>query len=961
MKINETIKGFRVIDAVEHKDLGGKLWKLRHEKTGGELVWLDNGEENKLFSIGFKTIPEDDTGVFHIIEHSVLCGSENYPVKEPFLDLLKGSMNTFLNAFTFPDKTMYPVSSRNDRDFLNLTGVYLDAVLFPRIYKNRGIFEQEGWHYELGEEGKPSYKGVVFNEMKGAYSSVDSVIWGEMQRLLFPDNCYKYESGGHPDSIPSLTYENFLASHRKYYHPSNSRTYLDGSVPLEQTLALIDSYFSQFDAAEAAHDIPMQLPVGSPETVKYYEIGKDEDEKNKVQMALGKVLCDWTEKKKIFALDILSMYLTDSNAAPLKRAILGEGLAQDVWLSINSGMAQAFSVLQVRNTEYENREKIKENIKSVCEKLIAQGLDRDELEANINHIEFALKEAEEPRGISRAINSMNAWLYGGQPEEYLVFSEAIDSLRAELKTDYFEKLLAELLLDGEHTCELYVLPSKTEGDRKRAAEEAKLADAAASWSESDREAIAKANSELEAWQTEEDSPEALATLPVLAISDIGDMSPETPTKIGKANGFTVIEHAVDTNGVIHAKLYFNIADMPIDDLTSVSFLTSLYGELPTEKYGVTELKRLIKKNIGKLNFSVRTFALTGDPGKCRVMFTVGMSVLEKNLGAAIEIVSEIVKNTKFGERDLVKEILLQNQEGLYQSVIESGNRYAATRAGRNFDAISAIMEKLSGFDLYRMYTDFSGDFDGNIDTFLAFAERFVKSTFVRSRLTLAVTGISDHTALADYANALEPGAAVPEYMCPELSGEKVKEAIKIPAGISYAALGTNLYRHGAKYTGGLAVLSSILSYGYLWSEIRVQGGAYGCGFGASNSGTMKFTSFRDPTPLRSLGIYKDTSEFIKKYVASEETIDKYIISTVASSEPLRSASGKASEADAMYFCEYSYADKCAARREMIELKKTDLLELCTLFDSAAKQGSECIVAHEGVISELDDSWTKYSI
>ncbi len=961
MKINDIICGFKVAGSVEHEELGGILWKLEHLKTGAQLVWLDNGEENKLFCVTFKTIPEDDTGVFHIIEHSVLCGSDNYPVKEPFLDLLKGSMNTFLNAMTFPDKTMYPVSSRNEQDFLNLTGVYLDAVLFPRIYKNRGIFEQEGWHYELDEKGKPSYKGVVFNEMKGAYSSVDEIVECELLRLLFPDNCYKYSAGGDPVSIPSLTYEDFLAAHKKYYHPSNSRTYLDGDIPLEKTLSLIDSYYSQFEKAEADHDIPMQVPVGSPETVKYYEIGKDEDETEKVQMALGKVMCDWREKKKIYALSVLSMYLTDSNAAPLKRAILGEGLAQDVWLSINNYTAQTYSVLRMRNTEYENREKIKETVKAVCEKLIAEGLDRDELESNINQIEFMLKETEEPRGIERAITSENSWLYGGQPEEYLIFSDTIASLREELSTDYFEKLLAELLLDDEHTCQLVVLPSKTEGDRKRAKEESKLSAAASSWTGADREAIAKANEELQAWQTGEDSPEALATLPVLSLDDIGEMSPETPTVISHEDSYTVIDHPIATNGIIHAKLYFNIADIPLDDLSAVSFLTSLFGELPTEKYALTELKREIKKNIGRLDFSIRTYGISGDPSKCRIAFVAGMSLLEKNLGAATELVSEIIKNTKFGDKESVKEILLQHQEDLYQSIIERGNKYAATRANRNFDAWVAAMEKLDGFDLYRMFADFSSDFDSKADAFIELANDFVKRVFVRSRLTLAKTCTCACSELTEFANSLELGKPAPEYFIPELSGESVKEAIKIPAGISYAALGSNLFRHGAGFSGALNVLSSILSYGYLWSEIRVLGGAYGCGFGASNCGNLRFTSFRDPTPLRSLGVYKNTSDFIKKYVANDETVDKYIISTIAACEPLRSASGKGSEADTMYFCEQTYADKCALREEMLNLKKDDLLKLCELFDSVAENGSECIIAHEGVISELDESWTKYSL
>ncbi len=962
MKINDKICGFSVRDAVTNEELGGTLWKLRHDKTGAELVWLDNGEENKLFSIAFKTLPWDDTGVFHILEHSVLCGSEKYPVKEPFLDLLKGSMNTFLNAMTFPDKTMYPVSSRNEQDFLNLTSVYLDAVFCPAIYKNPGIFMQEGWHYELhGDETVPTYKGVVFNEMKGSYSSVETVAWNEMKALLFPDSCYRHSSGGDPKAIPDLSYEDFLGAHRECYHPSNSKTYLDGNLPIERVLGLIDSYFDRFERNESKHDIPLQAPVAAKVSVKDYAIGKDEDEKNKVQMSLGKLLCDWSDKKKIFALNILSMYLCDSNAAPLKRAVLEDELAQDVWLSVNDGTAQCYSIIRVRNTEYENRDKIKANIKKMAEELLQKGLDREELEANINQLEFRLKETEEPRGVERAISSMSAWLYGGEAEEYLIFNDTVEELRAALDTDYFESLLREMLLDEAHTSELYLLPSKTENDKVREAEEKRLQAAAATWNEEDRAEILRKTAELEAWQASEDTPEALATLPILALSDIGEMPPKTPIEVLEENGVKCLFHKIPTNGVVHAKLYFNIADAALDDLPMVSFLAALLGDLPTEHYSLLELNRQVKKYIGNLNFGVAPYAVAGHPERCRLFFTASISVLEHNLSAAAELVTEILKHTRFDDTGAIRELLLQICQRLNQSIINRGNSYAALRANRSFGAAFAADEKLSGYDKFRALSDFANDFEGRIENFCSFAKDFCENSFVSARMTLSETCDAPHAEIAALTDCFEKGTAAPDCMEPALSGESMKEAIRIPAGISYAALGSNLVRHGVDYTGKLAVLSNILSLGYLWTEIRVKGGAYGCGFNANTFGKLSFSSFRDPTPLRSLEIYRNTADFIKGFVESEESVDKYIISTVSSAAPLLSASQKGAASDASYWSEISYEDKCTRREQMLSMKKQDLLSLCPLFEDMAEKGSVCIVAHDGVVSSLDDSWTVYSV
>ncbi len=966
MKINDIIHGFCVYDSVCSPELGGTMWKLRHIKTGGELVWLDNQEENKLFAICFKTVPTDDTGVFHILEHSVLCGSQNYPVKEPFLDLLKGSMNTFLNAFTFPDKTMYPVSSRNEQDFINLTGVYLDAVFCPAIYSNRHIFEQEGWHYQLEDkDGTPSYNGVVFNEMKGCYSSVENVIDTELCAMLYPDSCYRFSSGGDPKAIPDLTYEQFIETHEEFYHPSNSRTYLDGSIPLERTLALIDGYFAGYGKIDAEHPIPLQSPVPATEKTAYYEIGKDDDTANKAHMAFGKLLCSWEDRKKAYAAQLLATYLCGTNASPLKREILERGLAQDAWIAVYTGTAQVLSMLRIRNTEIDNSGKIKATVKEIAEGLIKSGLPRDELAAAINHMEFSLKELDEPRGIERAILSMNAWLYGGKPEEYLLNDDVIASLRAALDTDYYEKLLAELLLDDAHTASLYVLPSKNEGERIRKLESERLCRESQAWNESDRQAIIRLNAELTEWQTAQDSPEALAALPTLSVCDIDRLPSTVPTEFSVNGDVEMIYHKLPTNGVVHASLYFNINDASEDELCRLGLITSLLGRLPTQKYTLAQLDMQRRKTIGAISFSVGCAPISGAANKARLFIKASMSVLQKNLNEAVDLITEILKNTRFDDTEAIHKLVLQYSEDMYQSIIESGNQFASMRTTRNFSAVALANEKLFGFDRHCFLKKLVASFEDESESLTKAAYRLANEVFVPCRLCVSETASEKHDELLRVPELLGTSVdcSVPKYFTPALDNTPTKEAIQIPSGVSYAALGSNLCRYGEEYSysGALSVLSGILSYGYLWNEIRVRGGAYGCGFAASASGNLAFRTFRDPTPLRSLDVCRSTAGFIRDFVASDESVEKYIISNVSSSDPLRSAAQKGDTADIEYFSEISYEEKCKLRLERLNLKKEELLPLCRIFEKMAEDSGVCIVAPESVVSSLDKSWTVYKL
>ena len=583
MKINDVLHGFVVERVRTSEELKGTLYEMRHLKSGALLAWLDNNEDNKLFSVAFKTLPWDDTGVFHILEHSVLAGSEGYPVKEPFLDLLKSSMNTFLNAMTFPDKTMYPVSSRNEQDFINLMRVYLDAVFRPLIYKNESIFRQEGWHFELDGE-KPSFNGVVFNEMKGALASVDGKIEDELMKALYPNSVYGFESGGDPKAIPTLTYENFLRAHREFYAPSNARIYLDGAVELEKVLKIIDEeYLSNFDYIEQNHDIVMQPPVDSKELSAFYEIGKEEDESDKAQLVFGKVFASWEERKRIMAYSLISSYLAGSNEAPLKRAILEKELAQNVEFSVLDGIAQPLYSIHFRNIKAENKEKIKEVYDSVLNKILENGIDKEELTACLNQFEFSLREAEEPKGLTRNIYALNSWLYGGDMLMYLENNAVLRELREAIDTDYYKDIIAEFL-DSKGRISLVMLPSKTMGDEEKAAEELRAKEQYSALSEEEKAESKRVYERMREWQDAPDTPEASATLPVLSVSDVSKEPRWLDTEFEQKNNTRFLYHELSANGIVHVKLYFSVSDEEVENIPKLSLLTDLLGVLPTQSF-----------------------------------------------------------------------------------------------------------------------------------------------------------------------------------------------------------------------------------------------------------------------------------------------------------------------------------------------------------------------------------------
>lgn len=952
LKNGQNIHGFVVKRVRRSDELKGTMYELEHTRTGAQLAWLDNNEKNKLFCISFKTTPEDSTGVFHIIEHTVLCGSDKYPVKEPFLELMKSSLNTFLNAMTFDDKTIYPISSRNEQDYLNLTSVYLDAVFAPSLLNNPSIFYQEGWHMESDESGL-SYKGVVLNEMKGAMSGVDRVAMQGIQELVFPDNCYGLNSGGEPGKIQDLTYEKYVATYRKYYHPSNSKIYLDGAVPLDKTLSLIDSYLSKFDKQEMIFDIPYQAPKARKQTLTY-EIGKDDDEKGKSQYVIGALGCTWQDKTKVMVLGALSDYLAESNESPLKKAVLESGLAQDLNLIAYDNIAQPWIIIQAKGTDADKVPQLRKVIRDALEKEVENGIDKAQMKAILSHRAYNMKELREPQGLERAINATSSWLYGGDLMQYLENDKDIEKVNRMLEDGEFEKILKEVFLQ-DSVCELTLVPSKTCGDETRAKEAARLKK---EWDEAGAEGqklIKQKQDTLFAWQKSEDTKEQLATIPLLSISDIDPNPMKYPTNEKVVDGVTVLEHPIASHGIIHSAMYFDLSDYSIEDLTRLSAITDLFTQLPTSKLSVQDIQRELNTHTGTYSISIDSYAKSGETEICRPMLAVRFSALKEHQKQAQELFIHILTDTQFDNDTLMKLIADQNADNAKNSLVSRGHLIARYCTLAHYSAQGAANEATSGKTMIDFLQSWSKDFEKQNPAIKALGERLKKETITKAALTYSIT------ADQEILNGFDSKEIVDAFP----AGKQVKSAasyktklprrmgITIPAQISYAVKGSRI----ENYDGSLRVAMTILSLEYLWNVVRVQGGAYGAGIMTGMSGNTFCYSYRDPSPAKSLEVYSNAGKFLSDFCKGIEDCDKYIISTIADTEPLQSPAADGKMADQNYFCQVPESVYVAERKAILSADVKTVSAWADKITKAYEDACICVTGHSDALAKCGDLTT----
>lgn len=956
LTVGTTLHGFTLTRLRDVPGTHAQLVEMVYEKTGTELVWYRTDEPNKLFNIIFKTLPQDSTGVFHILEHSILCGSEKYPLKEPFVELMKSTMNTFLNAITFRDKTMYPVGSRNEQDFLNLTAVYLDAVFTPRAMVDEQIFLQEGWHHEIEEE-RLSYNGVVFNEMKGAMSAIDEVVDDGLHKLLFPDTSYGFNYGGDPAVIPELTYDHFRDSYRRHYHPSNARIYLDGSIPLEKTLAMIEGYLSRFEAGEA-RQVTYQQPRAAQLSVPC-EAAPGDDLSAKGQVVLAKLLGTWEDRPRAMAANVLCDVLCGSNDAPLKRAILDAGLGQDVTMQVMDGIAQPMVALRVHNTDPARAPQIRELVTATLRDLAETGLDRDAVTASINALAFRLKDVSDPQALFRCIYALDSWLYGGDPMLFLTHDAAIARLRETAASGALETLMQELWL-SEDLSELLVVPSVTYGQETRAAEKARLDTQRAAMTEDTLSALAARNEKLHIWQQTPDSPEALATMPVLGLEEISPEPEWIPTLCEHIGDVTVLRHNIETNGIVHLNAYFSVADRTLEELTAAAFLAQLLGKLPTAKRSAARLQNDMKAVFGSCDFSVAAYAPQGSTKDCLPCLTARCSVLKENLDDALELLADIFTSTRLDDAQRIREILPQVQTAAQQRAIMSGHNFAIGCALSHFSARAAAQESMEGYSYIHWIQEFAGDFDGRIRAFTTLAGDILTRSVCTARLTLSVT--ADFPAdVSAFPAALCAGTPAPAGAAYRSTLPR-KLGIRIPAQVSFACTGYHLSCCGESYRGTVQLLSNILSLSCLWNEVRVQGGAYGAGIQSDASADVCCYSYRDPSPARSLGVYRRMAEFIRGFGSSGEDLAKYIISTIASTEPLMKPDRQGQAADKLFFEGTTRENLISERQQLLAATQEDLIAWCGMLDAMAADAAVCVAGHEDALNACaEENLTIYAI
>lgn len=957
MTINNKIHGFETDRIRPLNELNGELIEMTHTKTGLKLLWIKRNEENKTFGIAFQTLPFDDTGVFHILEHSVLCGSKKYPVKEPFVELLKTSMNTFLNALTFPDKTFYPISSRNDKDFSNLMRVYLDAVFFPSIYTKPEIFYQEGWHYELDENENAGYKGVVFNEMKGVFASADELEEMALNRALFPDSPYRYVSGGDPACIPDLSYEKFIESHKKYYSPSNAYIFLDGDVNIESTLEIINNeYLAGFEKQERLAPPAMQKAVDGGVTEQEFEIGEDEKPDGKTRISWGRMIGSFDEREKLIAMQVLTDVLCGSNQSLLSKAVLSQGLAEDITMMIYDGIAQPWLKISAVNVKDENKNQIEEFIFAQLKQLADNKIDHAQLEASMANLEFQLRERDYgsfPQGLAFGFTAFETWLYGGDPISNLEVGELFVNLKKKMQDGYFEQLIKDIILNNSHKAKVILIPSHTAGDEKRRKESNRIRNEVSQWDDEAKAAIAAKQKSLLEWQNSEDSEEALATLPQLELSDLSSEPEQLPIEISNIDDIVTLYHDLDCSKIANYSLYFNADDLNEEEISQLSFLTDILGKIGTEKYDETELDEKTRLLFGALNFHVSALPVKETNTRCDIKFAVRFGTLESNISKALDFVLEILTKTQFDNEKIAYDLIKQLKTRYYQAIIMSGSSIAMVRTMAQNNVAAVAGDCAGGYNYYKWLCNQEKNFDWKVlsTQLRALCDKII----CKNRLTISLTG-ADKNVLRDSAEFFSKSLIKAD------NDSKIKNVIKpwgkrnegiiIPADISFACIGGSLTDFKC-YDGSMAVAARIISLVYLWNKIRVQGGAYGTGFSMSSNGIFSCYSYRDPNAAQSLNTYKGIGDFLDEFAKSSINIDGYIIGSVAAASPLLLSKAKGAKADDGYRSGITEQDRKKSLLQMLDTDAQELQSISKMLKKSLENFGICVIGSKEQITKCN--------
>lgn len=953
------IKDLTAYELLKQEELDGiksSGYVLRHKKSGARITLISNDDDNKVFTIGFRTPPEDSTGLPHILEHSVLCGSKKYPAKDPFVELAKGSLNTFLNAMTFPDKTVYPVASCNDKDFQNLMNIYMDAVFYPNIYEKEEIFRQEGWHYELEEaKGKLTYNGVVYNEMKGAFSSPESMLYREILNSLFPDNAYGYESGGDPKVIPELTYSQFLSFHKKYYHPSNSYIYLYGNIDMAEKLSWLDqAYLSKYDAVLVDSGIEVQSSfVSMREVTKPYSITEEEPLEDNTYLSYNKVVATSLDRELYYAFQVLEYALLSAPGAPLKKALLDAKIGKDIMGFYDNGVLQPYFSVIAKNSNRARQQDFVQVITDTLSRLVEKGIDRKALEAGINYFEFRFREADfgnYPKGLMYGLQMFDSWLYQeSEPFLHLDALEIFKVLKEKLDTGYFETLVQTYLLDNQHGCYVILEPERGLTARQDKAVEQKLAAYKQSLSEAEIQKLVDDTKALKKYQEEPSTPEELAAIPVLSVSDIKKEAAPVYNKEYKTDNTLVLHHNIFTNGIGYLNLMFDTAGVPERLIPYIGILKMVLGYVDTKNYTYGDLFNEINRNSGGISTQYYIYSNLKKPGKYRTLLAFQAKILYDKLPFAFDMIREIICSSKIEDEKRLYEIIAETKSRLQMAIQASGHSAALNRAMSYFSPTAYLTDLTDGIEFYYLVKSIEEDFDGRKSELIANLRELLHYTFREENLM--VDYIAEEKGCQNLENEIIQFKKV-LYQEPikkevlHLNLQKKNEGFRTASQVQYVARCGNFAEKGLAYTGALRVLKVMMSYDYLWNQIRVMGGAYGCMNGFGKNGDSFFVSYRDPNLERTNEIYQKAPEYIRNCNLEEKALTKFIIGAISNLDTPLNPLAEGKRSLAVYMQKQTFEELQRERDEVLQATEEDIHKLADIVQALLSSECICVIGNE---------------
>lgn len=957
----EQLSGYEIIRSQELQGLNSEGVLLKHKKTGARVCVFINSDENKVFQIGFRTPPKDDTGVPHIVEHTVLCGSDKFPLKDPFVELVKGSMNTFLNAITYPDKTIYPVASCNDKDFANLMNVYLDAVFHPNIYKYEEIFKQEGWHYELKDMDSPlTINGVVYNEMKGAYSDPEEMLQHEIMKSLYPDTTYSNESGGHPDHICELSREAFLDFHQTYYHPSNAFIYLYGDMDMVEKLTWLDKeYLSTYEKLSVDSEIAYQEPFEAPvEKTVYFPLSSSESEIGNAILSYNLVMGDSLDKEMYIAISILNYALFNSPGARIKKELLDAKLGKEIYAHHDTSLKQPLFSIVVKGTEPDKKDEFRKIIQDTIKDLVQNGISKDAIEAGLNSSEFRYREADFgqfPKGLFYCIQSMDSWLYN--EEEPFVHIDSLDTyafLREQIGTDYYEQILEKYFLQNQHCSIIIMEPKKGLNAIADSKLETALAEKKAEMTTEERQKLVVQTTHLKSYQETPSTKEEMEKIPMLSRKDIKKEAMPLDLQTKTVAGVLTFHHEFPTNGIHYLKLMFDVKKLPVDMIPYLGLLRSVFSYVDTNKHSYTDLSNEIDRFTGGISGTVGVYQNVKAQEFMSVKFEVKCKTLYEQMPKAIELISEIIEGSKYDDYKRLYELIAEMKSRVQSNLSNSGNATATLRANSYFSKPALLKDKIGGIDFYRELVWMEKNFETEKASIASKLKRLANIIFRKENLIISSTCTQEEfQRLEPQIKELNHHLSDKDFVFSpsELVCEKKNEGFMDASQIQYVARAGSYTNAGYGYVGAMRVVKTILSYEYLWIEIRVKGGAYGCGGSFGRMGNMSISSYRDPNLVKTNEVFERTPEFLAGFDADEREMTKYVIGTVSEMDTPLTPALRGERSMTLYLCNLTLEDIQKERDEVLNVKVEEIRALADPVRAILKQGYLCVVGNEENIKE----------